>query len=173
MKTGIGSASIEIGGGVIVGALFAVNVFGDVVDPSSGNVVAGLRTGRVGPIRFGREGRFADTLAMMKSVFGRAALSFATRTNTVVGVVAVNADFDKAEATKMAQMAHDGLARAIRPAHTMLDGDTIFALATGGKKADLSTVGAYAAEATSLAILRAVYMAGSAGGLPGLADWKP
>jgi L-aminopeptidase/D-esterase-like protein len=170
MKTGIGSASIEIGGGVVVGALIAVNAFGDVVDPSTGEIVAGLRTGKVGPIRFGKDGRFADTLKMMKTFFGRTVLSFATRTNTVIGVVAVNANLTKVEATKMAQMAHDGLARAIRPAHTMLDGDTIFALATGGKKADISTVGAYAAEATTQAILRAARMASSAGGLPGLAE---
>ena len=169
MKTGIGTASIEIGGGLMVGALFAVNAFGDVVEPAGGEIVAGLRSGKVGPVRFGRDGYFADTLMMMKTFFGRTVLSFATRTNTVIGVVAVNADLSKVEATKMAQMAHDGLARAIRPAHTMLDGDTIFALATGGKKADITTVGAFAAEATTQAILRAARMAGSAGGLPGLA----
>jgi L-aminopeptidase/D-esterase-like protein len=169
MKTGIGTASIEIGGGLMVGALFAVNAFGDVVEPASGEIVAGLRSGKVGPVRFGRDGYFADTLKMMKTFFGRTVLSFATRTNTVIGVVAVNANLSKVEATKMAQMAHDGLARAIRPAHTMLDGDTIFALATGGRKADITTVGAYAAEATTQAILRAARMAGSAGGLPGLA----
>ena len=170
MKTGIGTASIEIGGGVVVGALFAVNAFGDVVDPGTGEIVAGLRSTDVGPIRLGQEGYFADSLKMMKTFFGRTVLSFATRTNTVIGVVAVNADLTKVEATKMAQMAHDGLARAIRPAHTMLDGDTIFALATGGKKADISTVGAYAAEATTQAILRAARMAAPAGGLPGLAE---
>ncbi len=169
MKAGIGTASIEIGGGVVVGALIAVNAFGDVVDPATGGIVAGLRPADVGPIHIGETGTFADTLKMMKTFFGRTVLSFATRTNTVIGVVAVNADLTKVEATKMAQMAHDGLARAIRPAHTMLDGDTIFALATGGKKADISTVGAYAAEATSQAILRAARMAASAGGLPGLA----
>ena len=74
----------------------------------------------------------------------------------------------KAQATKVAQMAHDGLARTIRPAHTMLDGDTVFALATGGRRVDVSTVGAYAADALSLAILRSVRMAAPAGGLPGL-----
>jgi len=168
MKSGIGTASLEIGGGVIVGALIAVNAFGDVVDPGTGGIVAGLRSADVGPIHLGQPGYFADTLKMMKTFFGRTVLSFATRTNTVIGVVAANVDFTKAEATKMAQMAHDGLARAVRPAHTMLDGDTLFALATGGKKADISTVGAYAAEVTAGAILRAVRMASSAGGLPGL-----
>jgi L-aminopeptidase/D-esterase-like protein len=83
----------------------------------------------------------------------------------VIGVVAANVKFTKAEATKMAQMAQDGIARTIRPAHTMLDGDTIFALATGGRRADVSTVGAYAAEALAQAIVRAVQMARPAGGL--------
>lgn len=170
MKSGIGSASLEIGGGVIVGALIAVNAFGDVVDPQTGQIVAGLRSADVGPIHLGQAGYFADTLKMMKTFFGRTVLSFAAKANTVIGVVATNANFTKAEATKMAQMAHDGLARAVRPAHTMLDGDTLFALATGGKKADVSTVGAYAAEVAAQAIVRAVRMASSAGGLPGLGD---
>ena len=90
------------------------------------------------------------------------------KTNTVIGVVATNAKLTQAEATKVAQMAQDGLARTIRPAHTMLDGDTIFALATGEKKADPSTVGAFAAEVMAQAILRAVQKAAPAGGLPGL-----
>ncbi len=170
MKCGIGTASVEIGAGVIVGALMAVNAFGDVMDPETNQVIAGLRSADVGPIHLGQAGYFADTLKMMKTFFGRTVLSFATKVNTVIGVVATNADFTKAEATKMAQMAHDGLARAVRPAHTMLDGDTIFALATGGKKADVSTVGAYAAEVTAQAIVRAARMAASAGGLPGLGD---
>jgi L-aminopeptidase/D-esterase-like protein len=168
MKSGVGTASMEIGGGVIVSALIAVNAFGDVVDPNSGEILAGLRSVDMGPIHLRQAGYFADTLKMMRTFFGRTVLSFATKTNTVIGVVAANADFTKAEASKMAQMAHDGLARAIRPAHTMLDGDTLFALATGGKKADVSTVGAYAAEVTAQAIVRAARMAASAGGLPGL-----
>ena len=92
--------------------------------------------------------------------------------NTVIGVVATNAKLTKAQATKVAQMAHDGLARVIRPAHTMFDGDTIFALATGQKNADVSTVGAFAAEVMAEAILRAVKMAAPAGGLSGLYKGK-
>ena len=168
MKSGIGTASMEIGGGVIVGALIAVNAFGDVVDPETNQIVAGLRSTDLGPIHLGQAGYFADTMKMMKTFFGRTILSFATKVNTVIGVVATNADFTKPEATKIAQMAHDGIARAVRPAHTMLDGDTIFALATGGTKSDVSTVGAYAAEVTAQAIVRATRMAASAGGLPGL-----
>jgi L-aminopeptidase/D-esterase-like protein len=86
----------------------------------------------------------------------------------VIGVVATNARLTKAGATKVAQMAQDGLARAIHPAHTMFDGDTIFALATGEMEADISMVGAFAAEVMAEAIVRAVKMAKPAGGLPGL-----
>jgi L-aminopeptidase/D-esterase-like protein len=168
MKSGLGSASISIGRGIVVGALVAVNAFGDVVDPETGAIVAGVRSAKVGPLQFGAQNYFADTLQLMKTLPGRTVLNFATKANTVVGVVAVNAALTKAEATKVAQMAQDGIGRTIRPAHTMLDGDAIFALATGGKRADVSTVGAYAAEALSRAIVRAVRMSAPAGGLPGL-----
>lgn len=168
MKSGMGSASMEIGGGVIVGALVAVNAFGDVVDPQTGMIVAGARAIKIGTLKYGEPGAFLDTLSVMKTLAGRTIMRFAARSNTVIGVVATNAALNKAEATKMAQMAQDGLARAIRPAHTMLDGDTIFALATGQKKADVSTVGAFAAEVFAQAILRAVQAARPAGDLPGL-----
>ena len=168
MKSGLGSASIHLEGGVIVGALVAVNAFGDVIDPSNGEIVAGVRSADVGPLHIGAPGYFADTQELIKSLLGRTVLGLATKSNTVLAVVAVNADLTKSEANKMAQMAHDGLARTVRPAHTMLDGDTIFALATGGKKVDVSTAGAFAAQALSVAVLRAVRMAAPAGGLPGL-----
>jgi L-aminopeptidase/D-esterase-like protein len=167
MKSGIGTASMDIGGGVILGGLVAVNAFGDVINPQSGEILAGLRSGKLGPLRVGRKGYFADTLAMMKGAMGRGVLGLATRTNTVIGVVATNAKLNKAQATKVAQMAQDGVARAIRPAHTMLDGDVLFALSTGAEKADVSTIGAFAAEIMAQAILRAVKMASPAGGLPG------
>ena len=168
MKSGLGSASIHIGGGIVVGALVAVNAFGDIIDPKNGEIVAGLRSAEVGPLHIGAPGYFADTQELMKSLLGRTVLSFVAKSNTVLAVVAVNADLTKSEANKVAQMAHDGLARTVRPAHTMLDGDTIFALATGGKKVDVSTAGAFAAQALSEAVLRAVRMAAPAGGLPGL-----
>ena len=168
MKSGLGTASMDIGGGVIVGAIVAVNAFGDVIDPKTGEVVAGLRSGKIGPLKIGKAGQFADTLAMMKTVTGRGVMGIAGRSNTVIGAVATNAKLTKAQATKVAQMAHDGFARTLRPAHTMLDGDVIFALSTGTKNADISTVGAFAAEVMAQAILRAVRMAKSAGGLPGL-----
>ncbi|HLA07970.1 MAG TPA: P1 family peptidase [Anaerolineales bacterium] len=168
MKAGVGTASMEIGGGVIVGAIVAVNAFGDVIDPLTGQIIAGLRSGKVGPLRVGKKDYFADTLAMMKSPLGRGILGLAMRSNTVIGVVATNASLTKAQATKVAQMAQDGIARTIRPAHSMLDGDVIFALSTGSKKADVSIIGAFAAEVITEAILRAVKKAKSAGGLPGL-----
>jgi L-aminopeptidase/D-esterase-like protein len=149
MKSGIGTSSIAIGD-VVIGALVAVNAAGDVVDPENGKVIAGLRSGL--------------SLRWMKKSQRPAAVT----SNTVIGVIATNARLTKAGATRVAQMAQDGLARAIRPAHTMFDGDTIFALATGEKEADVSLIGAFAAEAMQVAIVRAVKRATSAGGIPGL-----
>jgi L-aminopeptidase/D-esterase-like protein len=166
MKSGLGTASLDIGGGVIVGAIVAVNAIGDVVDPLTGQIIAGARPAKLGPLKVGGAGPFANTMEVMKSFAGRTIVGLATRSNTVIAVVATNAKFNKAEATKMAQMAQDGSARTFRPAHTMLDGDTVFALATGRKKADVSIVGAFAAEALVLAIVRAVKTAKPAGGLP-------
>ena len=168
MKAGVGTASLNIGGGVVVGALVAVNAWGDVIDPETNQIIAGLRSGRVGPLSVGKKGAFADTLSMMKSTVGRNILGLASRANTVIGVVATNAKLTKAQATKVAQMAQDGIARTIRPAHTMLDGDVIFALSTGARKAEVTSVGAFAAEAMAQAIIRAVKMAKPIGQLPGL-----
>jgi len=168
MKSGIGTSSVDAGGGVIVGAIIAVNAFGDVTEPKTGEIIAGTRSGKLGPFQLGQPGYFANTLSVLRTPVGRTITRLAASRNTVIGVVATNAKLTKSEATKVAQMAQDGLARVIRPAHTMLDGDTIFVMATGKKKADVSTVGAYAAEAVEQAILRAVRMSKPAGGLPGL-----
>ncbi|MDD5371556.1 MAG: P1 family peptidase [Anaerolineaceae bacterium] len=165
VKSGIGTASLEIGAGVIVGAIVAVNAFGDVIT-ASGQIIAGARPLRKGPIALGGQAPFVDTLKFMGSFTGRKILGLANWSNTVIGVVATNARLDKEEANKVAQMAQDGLARVIRPAHTMLDGDTIFALATGEKKADVNVVGAFAAEVFAQAIVRGVLAAVPAGGLP-------
>jgi L-aminopeptidase/D-esterase-like protein len=168
MKSGLGTASLEIGGGVMVGAIVAVNAFGDVLNPTTGQIIAGARPAKLGPLKLGGSEQFADTLQVMHTFTGRAILNLASGGNTVIAVVATNAKMDKAQATKVAQMAHDGLARAIRPAHTMLDGDTIFAISTGHKKTDISTVGAFAAEVLVTAIIRAVQSAKPAGGLPAI-----
>jgi L-aminopeptidase/D-esterase-like protein len=142
-KSGVGSACVEIANGVLVGAIVVVNALGDVIDPHSGAIIAGARTA---------DG-IADTLQVMQQY---QAMSSASIDNTVIGVVATNAKFSKEETNKVAQMAHDGLARAIRPAHTMYDGDTIFALSTGQVKADVNLIGAFAAEVFAEAIVRAV-----------------
>jgi len=173
MKSGTGSASRDLGGGAVVGALIIVNAFGDVVDPGSGDILAGTRPAKLGPMRFGGDGRFADTMEVMKGMAGKLVLRFASRGNTVIGVVATNAQLTKDEVNKVAQMAHDGIARAIRPAHTMMDGDTLFALSTGGKSVDVNIVGAYAAEVVAEAIVRAVRAAESLGGLPAARDVIP
>jgi L-aminopeptidase/D-esterase-like protein len=172
MKSGIGTASMDCGGGVLVGAIVAVNAFGDVIDPAGGAILAGARPLRKGPLRVGGKGPFADTLSVMRGLPGRLVLRLATGGNTVIGVVATNARLTKEQAGKMAQMAQDGLARAIRPAHTMLDGDTIFSLATGVRPADVSLVGAYAAEVVARAIVKAALAALAAGGLPAAVDLR-
>ena len=166
MKGGIGTASADLGGGVVVGAIVAVNAFGDVVE--NGKIVAGARSKNIGPVpAVGAPGYFADTLVVMQSLVGKTILHFARGgEDTVIGVVATNAKLTKEEANKVAQMAHDGLARTIRPAHTMLDGDTLFALATGDKSADVNIVGAYAAEVVAQAILNGVRAAEAVPGFP-------
>lgn len=169
IKAGIGTASMEIGAGVIVGAMVAVNAIGDVIDPATGQIVAGVRSIKKGPLKIG-EGTFADSLNVMRGLVGRTLLGLASRQNTVIGVVATNAKLDKPQATKLAQMAQNGVVRAIRPANTLHDGDTMFSMATGQKKADVNIVGAFAAQVVSQAILRAVRAAKSAGGIPAIAD---
>lgn len=170
VKSGIGHIALDLGGGLWVGAMVAANPLGDIVDPSSGAIIAGARPAKIGPVMLGGPGPFADSLEIMRSAAGKLALRVGGRDNTVIGVVATNAELTKAEATKVAQMAQDGVARAIRPAHTQFDGDTIFAISTGGKKADVNLIGAYAAEAVAQAIVRAARAAKAAGGLPSAAD---
>ena len=162
LKGGIGSAREASEAGLSLGALVAVNSFGEVVDPDSGGVVAGPR---------GDEGRFADTLAALRS---RPALTpFAAEPNSTIGVVATDAALSKSDCHRLAVMAQAGLTRAIRPAHTPVDGDTIFALATGAADApaDVLQLGALAARAVERAILRAVAQATGLAGVPSAAEW--
>lgn len=166
MKSGIGTASLDIGNGIIVAAIAAVNVFGDVIDPQTGQIIAGARVVQKGPLKVGKGPYFADTLHVMKSLIGRSMLGFSARENTAIGIVATNAKLNKEQINKVAQMAQDGLARTVRPAHTMLDGDTIFALATGKRNADVNIIGAFGAEVFAQAVLRAVRKAKPAAGLP-------
>ena len=170
VKAGIGTASINIGNGVKVGAIIAVNAIGDVIDPETGKIIAGVRTLKKGPIRIGESDLFANSLVVLKSRIIQGMMSFASRQNTVIGVVATNALLTKAQATKVAQMGQNGVVRSIRPANTMHDGDTLFCLSTGKKKADVSIIGAFAAQTVAQAILNAIYAAKSAGGIPALSD---
>ena len=158
-KSGLGSASVRLAGGVTVGALVAVNAAGDVVDPASDSVVAGPR----------REGGgFIRTTEWLRDHPPEVGVG----QSTTLAVVATDAELTKPEAAKVAQMAHDGLARTIDPVHTMLDGDTVFALATGaaGVRADVTAVGAAAATALAEAVLAAVREATSLAGVPAVRD---
>ena len=158
MKGGVGTASLTVEG-VTVGAIVAVNAVGDVVDPGSGRVIAGARSAN------GRA-LINSTRAILR---GEPLVAQPPGAATTLGVIATDAALTKAQANKLAQMAHDGLARTINPVHTSTDGDTLFALATGasGLAPSLTVLGAMAAEATAVAVLRAVWSAKSLGG-PGL-----
>jgi len=162
MKSGIGTASVTLPGGVVIAALAAVNAAGDVVDPSTGQLVAGARTAAGD----GLEG------TMKALLDGRGPAGLVKGESTTLVVVATNVGLTKSEAAKVAQMAHDGLARAINPVHTPWDGDTVFALSVGTVAAPggVLVVGAVAAEATTRAILRGVRMAQGMPGLPAAAD---
>lgn len=162
MKGGLGTAAISVPAGadtLIVGAIVAVNAVGDVVDPANGTVVAGVRT---------PDGKgLADARRLLRA----GTPPIRSGQNTTIGVIATNARLTKVQATKVAQMAHDGFARAIYPAHTMGDGDAIFALATGTiEGADVSRIGALAAEAMAQAIVRAAQQATSIPGYPAARD---
>jgi L-aminopeptidase/D-esterase-like protein len=162
-KSGLGTAARRIAGEVTVGALVAVNALGDVVDPSTGEVVAGPRD----PAGQG----FVNTMERLHGDLSQTMLGFPS--STTLAVVATDAVLTKEGANKMAQMAHDGLAQAIRPVHTMLDGDTVFALATGRRtevSVDVSAVGAVAASALAEAVVRAVQQATSLAGVPAARD---
>ena len=164
MKGGIGSAAIQMPDGLIVAALVAVNAAGDIIDPATGKVVAGVRTA---------DGK---SLADARVLLTTGALRQPARIgeNTTLAVVATNAALTKTQATKVAEMAHDGFARAIYPSHTMGDGDTIFALATGSQPgtADVSRVGALAAQVVADAIVRAARQATGIPGYPAARDLK-
>lgn len=150
MRGGIGSASITVDG-ITVGALIACNAVGDVIDPATGLILAGART--------------PDGMALLNSrdalLGGAAPLPVLAGTNTTIGVIATDAILTKAQAHRLAQVAHDGLARTINPVHTLSDGDTLFALGTGqaGKSAGMLLLCTLAAEVTARAVVRAILAA--------------
>jgi L-aminopeptidase/D-esterase-like protein len=163
LKGGLGTACERTSSGVTVGALVAVNSFGEVVEPASGRVVAGPRGEG--------DGTFADTLEALRARPARS--PFAEESNSTIGVVATDAALTKEQAYRLAVMAQTGLARAIRPAHSPVDGDTIFALATGKSDAhpDLLQLGALAARAVERAIVRGVTQATGLAGVPSAREW--
>ncbi len=170
MKAGIGSAVVQIGNGICVGAIIALNAFGDVYDPGTGQIIAGARRPGNKDNQFNTQINFIDTLTFLKKKIGQLVIRFATSQNTIIGCIATNAELTSEGCNKVAQMAHNGIAMTVRPAHTMLDGDTLFAVSTGGKKADVSTIGAVAAEVVAQSILSAVKTAHGVECFPALQD---
>jgi L-aminopeptidase/D-esterase-like protein len=162
MKAGIGSFAITLPNGLTVGAIVAVNAVGDIIDPDTGQVVAGART---------PDNKLADARTLVRS---GAAAKAQPGQNTTIGVVATNARLSKALANRVALMAEDGLARSIYPAHTQGDGDTIFSLATGrwSGDADVTLIGALAADVMARAVVRAATQATSVAGIPAARDLK-
>jgi L-aminopeptidase/D-esterase-like protein len=162
-KAGIGTAAITLPNGLVVAALVAVNAVGDIVDPGTGAVVAGIRN---------PDGTFADARKLLRS--GASLQPPRAGENTTIGVVATNAKLSKALAARMALMADDGYARAIAPSHTNGDGDTIFSLATGrwDGTADITVIGALAAEAMADAVVRAGTQATGVAGIPAARDLR-
>jgi L-aminopeptidase/D-esterase-like protein len=158
-KGGIGSASMDLGDGLIVAAIVAVNAVGDILD-EQGRIIAGVR---------GDDGQFIGMLNALKP-FARGFPPRNTESeNTVIGAIATNARLSKAHINKVAQMAHDGIARAVNPAHTMFDGDVIFALASGEIPADPTVIGAFAAEVMAQAIRNGIRHATT---LDGVRAWN-
>jgi L-aminopeptidase/D-esterase-like protein len=163
MKAGLGSYSITLSNGLSVGAIVAVNAVGDIIDPDTGKVVAGVRN---------PDGTFADARQLLRT--GQTGPRPRAGENTTIGLVATNARLTKAQANRMAMMADDGFARAIFPAHTQGDGDTVFALATGQwtGEADITQIGALAADVMARAIVRAATEATGIPNLPAARDLK-
>lgn len=169
MKGGLGSVSVELAGGLIVAALAVVNALGDVRDPKTGDILAGPRLD---------DGTLGDSVDLVLRGEG----DVRRGENTTLGVVATNAKLTKAQATRVAWMAHDGLARAIYPVHTQADGDTTFAAATGeidvseaygATREPVDVVGSCGAYVVQEAILQAVRAAESIPGVPAMSDIKP
>jgi L-aminopeptidase/D-esterase-like protein len=160
MKGGIGSAAITLPNGLVVAAIVAINAVGDIIDPETGQVVAGVRA---------EDGKtLADVRKLLRTgAIGRRPPARPGE-NTTIGLVATNARLSKVDVNRVALMADDGFARAINPSHTSGDGDTVFALATGrwDGDANASMIGALAAEAMAEAIVRAASMAESSHGIP-------
>ena len=162
MKSGIGTATVELPNGVLVSALVAVNAVGDVRDPTNGSILAGAR-------KTPESREFLNTVEHLKRGGGPPGFGRAVK-NTTLAVIATNARLNKVEARKLAEMAGLGMARTIYPVNTMADGDTVFALSLGDRTGDVNVLGVAAAEAVSSSIVRAVKAARTMGGVPGIAS---
>ena len=162
-KSGLGTASIKVANRLIVAALVAPNPIGDIYDPAQQKIIAGTRH---------PEGGFADSVQLMIQRASQHTPPPTAGANTTLAVIATNAKLSKTQATKVAQMAHDGLARTIRPIHTNFDGDTIFALSCGEKEADVSLIGTLAADVLAQAVVSAALSATALAGLPAARDFR-
>ena len=163
VKGGIGTASIELKDGLVVGAVVAVNSIGGIFDSDTGDVVAGPRSD---------DGAMLNSMQIITSADYRSPRRRLRETNTTIGVVATNARLDKAQANKLAAIAHDGIALSVRPAHLMGDGDTLFALSTGTHESEyeINQVLAAGVRCVARAIVRGVEMAKGIGGVPGVKE---
>lgn len=160
MKGGVGSWSASLADGTRVGALSVVNAWGDVLDPKSGKIIAGTREAK-------NSMKLADSARLLFE--GKQARRYAAG-NTTLTVVATDARLDKAGAQRVAIMGQDGLARALSPVHSQVDGDVVFALSVGDREADINAVGTLAARVVAESIVRGVTRAKSLGGVPSLSD---
>ncbi|PQQ35145.1 peptidase S58, partial [Photorhabdus luminescens] len=159
MKGGLGTASVKLPGGLTIGAMVVVNAVGEIRDPKNGKTIAGACD---------KNGHLIDLMPYI--IKNNKDNNFIQGANTTIGIICCNANMNKSQMKKVAQMAHDGLARTIYPVHTMSDGDTIFAAATGGVDSSVNTVGILAAEVMAAAVLDAVKSAKSKFGVRGYAD---
>ncbi len=162
-KGGVGTASVAGTGGIVVGALVVVNALGDVVDERTGEVLSGLREDR-------ESLRLVSTSELLRKGVHKTGIGRQPMGNTTIGVIATNAALNREDSIKVAQMAHNGLAKVISPINTTFDGDIVFALSLGQKEADLNNVGAWAEGAVVEAAKRAVIKADGFGALPAYRD---
>jgi L-aminopeptidase/D-esterase-like protein len=162
-KSGVGTTSCKIGDDVVIAVLMAVNAVGDIIDHRTGKIIAGPRNEQNNGFLSTAELLTGGTFTHRKNPIA---------TNTTLGVVATNANLTKEQVNKLAQMAHDGIARAINPCHTMYDGDAIFALSIGDKTGDITALGTAAAELVADSIVRAVQQAETLAGIPAIRDIK-
>ncbi|MCR5000582.1 MAG: P1 family peptidase [Lachnospiraceae bacterium] len=159
MKTGIGSAAVSIGD-IKLGAIVAVNAIGDIYDPDDGRMIAGLLSEDKKSFRSTEQAMYEASEIKETEFVG----------NTTIGAILTNADFNKMQLSKIASMAHNGYARCIKPVHTSMDGDSIYALSSGKVKADMDMIGTLAAKVMSMAIVKAVKSAKKAYGYPAYED---